>query len=65
MEFAGVKSEKNETAVKRLNLAREIMEYLFITTLFFTMFAMIQDFEWYINIDYARYSGTTLMNFVL
>ncbi len=45
MGFAGVKSERNETTMKRLNLAREIMEYLFITTLFFTMFAMIQDLQ--------------------
>jgi len=45
MGFAGVKSERNETTMKRLNLAKRIMEYLFITTLFFIMFAIIQDFN--------------------
>jgi len=29
--FAGMESEKNETAKKRLNLVRKMMEYFFIT----------------------------------
>ena len=45
MELAGVKSEENETMMKRLNLTREIIEYLLIKTLSFAMFAMIQDFN--------------------
>ncbi len=34
--FAKVEGEKTETAKKRLNLTRKIMEYFFITTSFFT-----------------------------
>ncbi|MFQ5685410.1 MAG: hypothetical protein ACE5GV_01990 [Candidatus Scalindua sp.] len=51
MGFAGVKSGRNEAAMKQLNLTMEIMEYLFITKPFFTMLAMIQDLQWYLNID--------------
>lgn len=45
MGFAGVKNERNEAIMKQLNLARRIMEYLFITTLFSTMFAIFQNFN--------------------
>jgi hypothetical protein len=45
MGLAGVKSERNEATMKQLNLARGIIEYPLITTLFITMSAMIQDFN--------------------
>ena len=45
MEFAGVKSERNEANIKQLNLAGRIMEYPLITTLSFAMLVMIQNFN--------------------